>query len=47
MLTPQGSYMSQLRGIYDTFSHRYINVREEFDCYKYITSFNGEIKGKK
>ena len=46
MLTPRGSYMSQLKGIYGTFGHHYINVGEEFDRYKYIISFNGKIKGK-
>ena len=46
MLTPRGSYMSQLKGIYGTFGYHYINVREEFDHYKYIISFNGKIKGK-
>ena len=46
MLTPKGSYMSRLRGIYGTFGHHHINVGEEFDRYKYIISFNGKIKGK-
>ena len=46
MLTPRGSYMSRLREIYGTFCHHYINVKEEFDCYKYIISFNSKIKGK-
>ena len=47
MLSPRGSYMSQLKGIYGTFSHHYIHVREEFDCYKYIISFNSKVKSKK
>ena len=46
MLTPRGPYMSQLRGIYGTFGHHYINVREKFNRYKYIISFNSKIKGK-
>ena len=46
MLTPKGSYMSRLRGIYGTFGHHYINVGVEFDRYKYIISFNSKIKGK-
>ena len=46
MLTSRGSYMSHLRGIYGTFDHHYINVREEFDHYKYIISFNSEKKVK-
>ena len=47
MLTPRCSYMSRLRGIYGTFGHHYINVKEEFDCYKYIISFNSKVKSKK
>ena len=46
MLTPRCSYMSRLRGIYGTFGHHYINMKEEFNCYKYIISFNSKIKGK-
>ena len=46
MLTPGDPCMSQLRGIHCTFSHYYIDVREEFDRYEYIISFNSKIKGK-
>ena len=38
--------MSQSRGIYCAFDDHYINVREEFDRYKYIISFNSKIKTK-
>ena len=34
------------RRVYDTFSHHYINMREEFYCYKYIISFNSKTRSK-
>ena len=46
MLTPGDPCMSRLKGIHYTFSHYYINVREEFDHYEYITCFNSKIKSK-
>ena len=46
MLTPGGPFMSLSRGIFLAFGHYYINVREEFNCYKYIISFNSKIKSK-
>ena len=46
MLTPRDPCMSRLRRIHCTFSHYYINVREEFDRYEYIISFNSKIKSK-
>ena len=39
--------MSRSRGIYCAFGDHYINVREEFDHYKYIISFNSKIKNKR
>ena len=44
MLTPKDPCMSRLRRIHRTFSHYYINVREEFDYYEYILSFYSIIK---
>ena len=46
MLTPGDPCISRLKGIHYTFSHYYINVREEFDNYKYIIFFNSKVKSK-
>ena len=38
--------MSWSSEIYCTFDHHYVNVREEFDRYEYVISFNSKIKSK-